>query len=150
MRINLNINRCGVVISPVHSASLLPLLLLLTTSPSSAPGPLTSVRWPNSFVQAVPVPSSVLYHMSSIMIMIFPLPTVSFTGPTFPDIHTTCSSPVLLSTTETRNEKVGVYWYLFSNHVTRKCIHKRVITTICQQKRSFPLVSSSLMSAPSS
>ena len=24
--------------------------------------------------------------------------------------------------------EIGVYWYLFSNHRTRKCIHKRVIT----------------------
>ena len=29
----------------------------------------------------------------------------------------------------TRQEReIGVYWYLFSNHRTRKCIHKRVIT----------------------
>ena len=28
----------------------------------------------------------------------------------------------------TVREKVGVYWYLFSNHCTRKCIHKRVIS----------------------
>ena len=27
-----------------------------------------------------------------------------------------------------REREIGVYWYLFSNHRTRKCIHKNVIT----------------------
>ena len=27
-----------------------------------------------------------------------------------------------------KEREIGVYWYLFSNHRTRKCIHKRVIT----------------------
>ena len=24
-----------------------------------------------------------------------------------------------------REREIGVYWYLFSNHYTRKCIHKK-------------------------
>ena len=27
-----------------------------------------------------------------------------------------------------KEREIGVYWYLFSNHRTRTCIHKRVIT----------------------
>ena len=53
MRINLNIDGCGVVAPPVHSSSRAPLLRatsLLTTSPS--PTPLNSVRCPNSNAQA--------------------------------------------------------------------------------------------------
>ena len=27
-----------------------------------------------------------------------------------------------------KEREIGVYWYLFNNHRTRKCVHKRVIT----------------------
>jgi len=49
MRINLNIDGCGVFAPPVHSSSRVPLLLanLLAHNLSSA-APLNSLRWPDS------------------------------------------------------------------------------------------------------
>ena len=53
MRINLNIDGCGVVAPPVHSSLRAPHLLAnLLAHNLPLPAPLTSVRWPDSNVQA--------------------------------------------------------------------------------------------------
>ena len=72
MRINLNIDGCGVVAPPVHSSLRAPLLLANLLAPNSpSPTPLNSVRWPDSNTQAAA--SSVPQHMCQ-NVLLFPSP----------------------------------------------------------------------------
>ena len=86
--------------------------------------PAGDVESPGHAVQDPP-PDASLYVPASHAVHGPPL------GPVYPAMHSQSplaslpAGDVELAGHAVHEREIGVYWYLFSNHYTRKCIHKK-------------------------